>query len=70
MCGAAGSHCMGGERKLPMRSEYKMIVKGFTGWTMAQKIAATTRAMNKWMPWSRNKVASDLASALIIYDPQ
>jgi len=49
-----------------MHSEYKMTVKGFMGWPMAQKIAQPTKARNKYAPWSRKKVVSDLESTLIV----
>ena len=49
-----------------MHSEYKMTVKGFMGWPMAQKIPQPTKARNKYAPWSRKKVVSDLESTLIV----
>ena len=44
---AKNKRLLGGARKLPKHSEYKMTVKGFIGWPRAQKVAPITRAMDK-----------------------
>ena len=49
-----------------MHSEYRRTVKGFMGRPMDQKMAPTTSARHKWMPWSRKKVVSALESGLIV----